>query len=164
MKSKGESKEFRSVRAARAALEAYVASGRDLSVLRVIPTGPIDRYDVWQCVFENEREAYAVLEDKEAHLQFLKDFMADPSEGVRSSVGVLAITILTQKVEFKTPLPLKDLLAIIVDCLGEDFIPILKAEAAHSLETRIKICEPYAKADSEWVGYARQVKELVDAL
>lgn len=65
-----ENSEFRSVHAAREALEKYKAAGRDIRIIQVI-TG-IYRYDVWLSVFEKETDAYREIQIKELYSQCLE--------------------------------------------------------------------------------------------
>lgn len=156
MKQPLENSEFRCVHAARSALSTYKASGKNIDIIKAVKI--IDRYDVWQCVFEEEKDAYRELQIKELYDNLLKYKYTKKLARITS---MLYITILLRLVEFKTPLKLEDGVAIVLDGLGEKAIPHLKAEAKRNYEQRIEIIKPYFKHDVEWVA---QSKKLIDVL
>lgn len=150
MTSKEANKEFRNVHAANEALKKYIESGRHIANIRSISN--IDRYDVWQCVFEKEPKAYRELQIKELYNIVLKWENVSPA-----TTSMFLITLLTQLTEFKSPLSLKDAVKIIVDAFGEDCLVVLKNEAIRSVKRRQEIIKPYFKKDNEWVNNSKKV-------
>lgn len=167
--TKESSSESRVVHAANDALKAYLHSNKNINIIKDIPIQHIKRYDVWQCVFEKELEAFKELQIKEWYYMFLdyKSILSDTEltdkqlKSLKSIIATTAISLLVQAVEFKLPLKIKDSISIIVDCLGDDFLPILTSEAEHYFQRRKDIVKPYFKHDNEWVGYSITVLEAV---
>lgn len=160
---KEQSSESRTVHAARAALATYLASDKNIDVIRNIPISHITRYDVWQCVFAKEKEAYKELQRKEWYSIFTK-YNVEENKMLKESVGTLAVIYLEKLTEFKSPLSIKEGIALILDCFGNDFLPILINEANISLQRRIEIVKPYFKEDGEWIGYSKSVLNALKRL
>lgn len=158
MKQPKENSEFRAVRAARECLTKYIESGRDVAVIKA--TNNIDRFDVWQCVFEKEPLGYRELQIKELYQTCLKD----RGDLAVELVASLYITILTQFVEFKTPLSLSDGIKVMVDSLGEESIDALIEEAKVFLDRRVEISSKYTLKDNEWVDYSKKVYNALKKL
>ena len=154
MKQPEENSEFRSVHAARAILKAYIANNRNVAIIQAVTN--IDRFDVWQCVFEKEPAAYRELQIKELYDMALK--WDDISTKMTAT---LFVTMLSRLVEFKQSLSVEDGIQVVVDSLGKKCIPALLREAKRNQARREEIVKPYYKHDDEWVGYS---KKLVAAL
>jgi hypothetical protein len=154
MKQPNPSSEFRSVHAARAALKAYVANKRDINIIHTVTN--IDRFDVWQCVFEKEPVAYRELQIKEFYDMALK-YDDTPIK----MTATLFVTMLSKLIEFKLPLSLEDGIQVVVDALGENSIPHLLKQAKWLHSIREGIVSKYNRPDTEWLG---QTKQLVVAL
>lgn len=153
------SSEFRDVHAARALLEAYIKSDKNLDVIRNLPINSTNRYDVWRCVFEKEREAYAVLQEKELYHTLMKY-----GKGDIEMAATLCIIILEKLFEFDSPLKVDDAIKIILDILGDEMLPHLKEEAKISYDRRVSIVKPYFKHDDEWVGYSKMLMKKLNKI
>ena len=157
------SAEFRNVHEAREALEIYKKSGCDLQVIRSIPLDKIKRYDVWQCVFEKELLALRELQIKDLMSQLMQNhYFAPEMQGCRAT---LAIILITQHVEWKSPLSCEDAIKTALDCAGDGFLSHMINAAEESVERRERINAGHGLTDSQWVGYSRTVlktlKELI---
>lgn len=150
------SKEFRNVHSARAYLKIYVDSGRNLETIRDIPINEIERFDVWQCIFEKEPEAYRELCIKEWYYTFLH---TPEDESVKELKLLLIVSRLIRCEEWNTPFTTQDGIDIILDCYGTDYLPLLIEKVKESADLRKEIVKPYFKPDHEWVGYADRVLE-----
>lgn len=148
-----ENSEFRNVHSAKAVLAAYIASEKDLNIIRSVKT--IGRMDVWQCAFSEEKEAYRELQIKEFYQSAL-----DNKDS--KCAATLLVVLLNQIVEWKTPLSIEDAIKIILDVMGPDYRPKLLTEAKHHHETRIEIVKPYVKHDDEWVNYSKIVVDAIE--
>jgi len=151
-----ESKEFRNVHSAKFYLNIYVERGRDLRVIRNIPIDEIGRFDVWQCVFEKEPEAYRELCVKEWYNDNLKSSDNDDVNKFRLEFSVYR---LIQLEEWNTSFTVQDAIKIIFDCYGTECLPFLIEKAEKCVESRKEIVKPYYKPDNEWVGFAERVLE-----
>lgn len=149
-----ESKEFRNVHSAKFCLNVYIERGRDLQVIRNIPIADIGRFDVWQCVFEKEPEAYRELCIKEWYNDYLKSSDDDNVNKIRLEFSVYR---LIQLEEWNTSFTVQDAIKIIFDCCGTECLPFLIEKAEKCVESRKDIVKPYYKPDNEWVGYAERV-------
>lgn len=154
-----ENSEFRSVHAANYVLDNYIRSNRDIRIIKDIPFDQISRYDVWQTVFSEEKEAYRELEIKEWY-SLLIEYSKNPME-IKKYSSVLCITLLTQTVEWNSPLKIQDEIKIILDIMGDEFLDSLISDAEDHCTRRMKIVEPYHKKDNEWVGYSKTVLDIL---
>ena len=145
--------ECRPVHAARELLEMYVSSGRRLELIK--STKITGDYGVWQCVFENEPEAYRELLIKELQ-EYLSSFLSDNwcSEKTRA---MCLVNRLTQSVEFNSPLTLNDCIKLMIDTLGKGIVPSLKIAAEEAVIRRQKIVSQYTNKDTDWVGHSATV-------
>ena len=155
MKTTDDSAEFRSVHCAESALKCYINSNKNINVIKNIPINNIDRYDVWLTVFSKEHEAYRELEIKEWY-SLLDDYRS-ASEGVKKYASVLCITLLTQTVEWDSPLKINDEISIILDIIGDNFLPVLIEKAEEHYNRRLEIVKPYHNPDNEWVSHSKKV-------
>ena len=164
-----ENSEFRNVHAAKALLEAYISSGYNLELIRQFNFSEIQRYDVWQCVFEKEKKAFKILQEKELYNLLLKYPEIIKEEGKSQDLlwqmaSTLCVIHLERSVEWESPLGVDEALQIMVDIFGDKFLPILLDEANVSLARRLKIIAPYFKKDDEWVGYSVKTVKAIEKL
>lgn len=155
-------KESRNVHSAVAALATYIAADRNLAVLRTFPIGSTTRYDVWQGVFKKEKEALRFLQEQEL-IDLLTKYGNTP-DYMHSSVAMLCVCRLEQITEWDSPLSLNDAIKIILDCLGDAFLPVLIKEAEVCWQRRKDIIKPYFKHDDEWVKYSEKVVKALKKL
>ncbi|RTK98594.1 MAG: hypothetical protein EKK57_11390 [Proteobacteria bacterium] len=158
------SSKFRNVHSAKYYLGRYIESGRNIEVIRSIPLSAIERYDVWQCAFGQEKEALKEL--------YIKDFyhsMSDTYQLTKNNEAILgifygvAITRLTQLEEWNLVFTTDDGIKILLDICGQEKLDGLIAEANHSLSQRQEIISQYFKKDNEWVGYALSIVNKLKA-
>jgi hypothetical protein len=149
-------KEFRNVHSARAYLKVYVDSGRNLEVIREIPLNEIERFDVWQCIFDSEPEAY-----KELCIKQWYDTYIDTSENDSQKEFNLERIArrIVQIEEWNTAFTMQDAINIVLDCYGMECLPCLIDKTQKVVDIRKDIVKPYAKPDHEWVGIAERVLE-----
>lgn len=157
-----EPNEFRSCHAAKEAYGRYVASGKDLNVIRSIPLDAIKRYDVWMSYFGKDEAAYTALQEKELYHMFIEYGQKRAENGLDGVLDMLAISRLERLVESGFGLKPLDGLKIIVDSLGDDFLPALLEEAIVAEKRRIKIIEPYRNKDDDWVKISTSVRVMIE--
>jgi hypothetical protein len=145
-------KEFRNVHSAQHYLQVYIDSGRDINIIRSIPPSEINCFDVWQCVFEEEKEAYRVLSKKEFYYS-LRELDQDPERAKLMIVGIR----LLQLEEWNTSFTVDDAIQITIDCFGENIVSPLINYVSKLADQRQKIIEAYKEKDEEWVSYAQNV-------
>ncbi len=147
------SNEFRSVHAAREVLAQYIASGRDLKLVREVKVG--ERFDVWQAVFEKEPAAIRELQIREFYDDCLR-IKKSSGETLKCYLTFI-IARLNQYVEWDCPMKIGDAVQIILDIFDKNEIMLLQQEAETHLERRKEIVKPYFKKDDEWVKFSQTV-------
>lgn len=151
--------EFHSVHSAKEALELYKKTN-DLKIIESIPVNSIDRYDVWQCVFEKEEPAYRLLQIKE----FTRLFAEQPWNKLQA---ILMISILQRIQEREQPfgLSLKETLELFLSFFSSDILKDLSVRAEWFIKTRKNIVKPYLDkvASDKWVETARDLKKFIDS-
>ena len=156
------SSDSREVHAATKMLAVYKKTG-DIQVIKNIDFKNIKRYDVWRCVFEKEMEAYQVLQEKEMYSQ-LMPYRDAGNEISQQMLAQFCISILTNIVEFKSPMSLDDGIHIILDILGESFTDVLIDCAKENLNRRIEIVKPYSNCDDDWVKESEKVLKAIEKI
>lgn len=152
------SKEFRNVHSAQYYLRTYVDSNRNIDIIRSIPMVEIKRYDVWQAVFRDEPDAYRELCRKEWYRDFID---ITSKEGSSSMIPMLVTSRMIQLTEWNGPFSVQDAISIIIDIFGIDYLSVLIEEGKQHVKQREEIIKPYFQQDSEWVGYAQTVVDLL---